>query len=306
VYFPSFPLGGGIFSDSNWVPANWGFGDPICINLNELLALKAADERNQKHVSYVNSFFNMTIGDTPSQILFLGQNHQELSRILSPNVKSRISPAGEFDGFEGVVEYFYGFVASPTLRVLNVRPISVTATGNYVGVKADLWLRNLAAAQTGGHPPEFWNLTTFAFFTFDQNDQISSIDVSVPNLGILLDIPDPAIRTQVIQATCAMLTIASPLNGMKVNGTCGTLPVFNGATDVQRFGDCVQFYSLSLPYGTRDRNNANNVVCRQLHSILTPFRPNPHCYHSGRPGIGPDGHPACVDFPYEDYYKKDY
>jgi len=304
VYFPSFPLGGGVFSDSTWVPANWGFGDPICIDLDNLLALKAADTKNQQHVSYVMQFFNNTIGTTPAGILATGGVPQ-LQKILAPNVRSRISPAGEFDGFEGVVEYFYGFVASGSLVVTNVNVREVAATGQTVGIKADLWLHNFASAFTNNHPPEFWNLTTFAFFTFDQNDQISSIDVSVPNLGVLLDVPanDTVTRARLIQTTCVMLTTADPtLNGNKPGGFCGALNVFNGGSNyTAQLQDCIFFYTTQIPWGTRDRNNANSFSCRQLHSILTPYRPAIHCPHAGRTGGD-----ACIDMPYANYYLQDF
>jgi hypothetical protein len=355
VYFPAFPLGnGGFLADGvTWNPSNWGFRDPICIDLNSLLALQAADLKNQQHVAFVRQFLDNTIGTTPRQIL---SDPSVMHTILDDNVKSRISPAGEFNGFEGVVEYFYGFVAAPSLTVTKVRYISVTASGNFVAAKADLTLATdpVAAAVTGGHPPTSWNLTTFAFFTFNPaNDKILSIDVSVPNLGILLDIPVnqlPLItvpgfpagttsRTINVASTCAFMLTPTTENGMLPAGTCGGnrstawqlygapptpqsfIPIANGGTGYNSPQDqlnrCIGYLSAQIPaaqvttlfgpgatvipWGTRDRNNANNFVCRQLHSALTLFRPDPHCYHSGPLGGG-----RCIDIPYSDYYLQDY
>jgi len=279
------------------------YGQPYCIDLPTLEATKAAQVRDQKHISYVIEFFNNTIGTTPTEILAT-MGIPRLQRILSPNVRSRISPAGEFDGFEGVVEYFYGFVANPALRVTNVDYRTVSASGNVVSAKANVWLHNTQAALTGGHPPEFWNLTTFAFFTFDENDLISSIDVSVPNLGAILDIPDSQpgaaqIKQGIIFNTCLIMTQASP--GFPApNGTCYPTGVWVGDTAQQRTQNCVAFMN-SIPFGTRERHQASNFVCRGLHAALTYFRPNPHCFHAGPTGGG-----ACVDTDYSNYYLKDY
>jgi hypothetical protein len=257
----------------------------------------------------VVQFLNNTVGSTPQGILAT-KGIPQLVPILSPNVKSRISPAGQFDGFEGVVEYFYGFVANPSLRVVSIDIREVSATGNTVSAKANIFLHSTLFAQSGGHPPEFWNLTTFAFFTFDDSDLISSIDVSVPNLGAILDVPatQPGAAQLIegsIQQVCATLTLPSAFNP-NPQGTCGALHVWAGATPNDQFNSCVAFMH-TIPYGTRYRNNANNFVCRSLHTALTFFRPDPHCYHAGPDGgVGHMGGGACIDFAYSDYYLVDY
>jgi hypothetical protein len=294
---------------------SFGLGTPHCINLPPLLALDAAETRNQKHIASAMTFLLNTIGDKPTQILATGG--LQLSSILSPNVRSRISPAGEFDGFEGVVEYFYGFVANPSFRVINVDFRSIAATGNTVGAKANIYLNNSRFLDSGNHPPQLWNLTTFAFFTFDNNDLISSIDVSVPNLGAVLDIPDgfpnaAQIKFGLIQQVCGlMLTPMAPpqVPVALPYGFCGGFGIWGdvtGTTAQQKIQTCINFMNNSIPYGTRYRNNANSFACRSLHAALIPFRPDPHCFHSGPDGGVARGSPACIDIPYSDYYRKDY
>jgi hypothetical protein len=302
------------------------YGQPYCFDLPGLQAQQAAAVKNQKHIAAVIQFFNNTIGDTPTRILspgLPGGGDAFLHDILSDNVRSRISPAGEFNGFEGVVEYFYGFVANPSLRVTNVDYRSIAARGNTVAAKANLWLLNQNAALTGGFPPALWNLTTFAFFTFDSSDKIASIDVSVPNLGAILDIPDsltipnPAggppitafqIKQGIIRQTCQLMTVGPPAFP---NGFCGAPlinvnpPIWAGANPAAATLTCQQFMN-TIPYGTRERNNANSFACRQLHSGLIPFRQNPHCFHSGPDGGVGVQSPACIEFAYSDYYLVDY
>jgi hypothetical protein len=341
VYFPSFPLSSGsLASDGTWSPANWGFKDPICIDLFDLLALDTAEMKNQKHLAHAHEFFDNTIGIVrPLSIL---NNPSLVFNILDPTkVKSRLSPAGEFNGLDGVIEYFYGFVASPSLNVTFVRYISESATGNTVGMKVDLWLKTdaQAAFASGGHPPVLWNLTLFTFFTFGDDDRIISIDVSVPNLGHLLDIPETTLvplgpggtlipaRAVVAGGTCNLLTKPDPRNGGAAWGTCGnhstrvwqvapyTAASFaTGGINTQdaQFNRCVAFilgqsqtqpapFNKTIPWGSKDRNNADNSACRQVHSTLTIWNPTTHCPHTG-----PSGGGACIFFPYESYYNQDY
>jgi len=299
VYFPSFSLGGGVQSDTNWIPSNWGFGDPICIDLAALQALEADSVKQAKHRASVFTFFNYTIYPTPFQILQT-KGIPILQSLLAPDVKSRISPAGSFNGFEGVTEYFYGFVASPGTFVQSIDIRSIAATGNTVGAKANLFLNNANYLQSGGHPPQFFNLSIFAFFTFDSNDLISSIDVSVPNLGIVLDVPEPQIQQGIIQFTCQVLTMPSALS-TNPRGTCGALNTFPGGTNsTAQFFSCLQFMN-SIPYGSRNRMNANNFVCRNLHTLLTPYGPDIHCPHAS-----PSGGDSCIDFTYESFFQVEY
>ena len=44
--------------------------------------------------------------------------------------------------------------------------------------------------------------------------------------------------------------------------------------------ECVKFLQ-SLPIGDWDRADQNNVVCRTLHALLVPVRPEVHCPHIG-------------------------
>jgi len=220
--------------------------------------------------------------------------------ILAPNVKSRISPAGSFDGFEGVVEYFYGFVATPGNIVLKVDIRTLAASGNTVAAKANIFLNNQNYQQSGGFPPQYFNLSIFAFFTFDSNDKISSIDVSVPNLGKLLDAPIPQLLQGKIVFACQVLTRPSAFS-TNTSGTCGWLnPFANYSPTGNQTEGCIAFMN-SIPYGSYNRMNGNNFVCRFLHTLLTPYGPAAHCPH-----VSPSGGGACIDFTYESYFQVEY
>jgi hypothetical protein len=299
VYFPSTPLGGGILSDSSWVPANWGFGDPICIDLSALQGLQQDALKQAKHRASVFTFFNNTIYPTP--FLILQTRGSTLGDILASNVRARISPAGSFNGLQAVVEYFYGFVANPGLRVQSVTFLSLASTGNTVAAKANIFIQNDNFANTGSHPPQFFNLSIFAFFTFNGQDLIETIDVSVPNLGQLLDVTDPAIQNNLIIFTCMVLTQPTLLTNNRVGGACGSLGTFGvGSNFTAHFENCINVMK-SKPYGSRNRMNADNFVCRNLHMLLTPYGPEIHCPHTSA-----SGGDSCIEFSYESYFQTNF
>jgi hypothetical protein len=309
VYFQlgtSSPLNSASITDASLsaslIPAEWGVTTVRCV---DFLGLEAAEAKNQQHIASVIKFFNNTIYPKPQTIL---QNQNLLLDILSPTVKSRISPAGSFDGFEGVVEYFYGFVAQPGLISQKVDIRSIAATGNTVAVKANILIVNGNYAQSGGFPPQFFNLSIFGFFTFDNNDKISSIDVSVPNLGKLLDVVGPAQLVQQlqqgrIQFICQLLTLPSALS-TNTSGTCGWYDPYNaGPNPGVQFQACVTFMN-SIAYGSFNRMNANNFACRYIHALLTVSGPAAAAAHCPHVSIGGGG--ACIEFSYESFFQVEY
>jgi len=104
------------------------------------------------------------------------------------------------------------------------------------------------------------------------------------------------IHAGIIQETCAIMT----LDLVKPNGTCGGLATWSGATNYSRYQDCITFQS-SIVWGTHDRINANNFVCRNLHTQLTPYSPEIHCPHAGKTGGD-----ACIDFTYASFFATDF
>ena len=57
-------------------------------------------------------------------------------------VQGRISPAGTFGDFEGVLEYFYGLVSSPLSRADGIKVRSIVASGDKVAIEVDIHFCN--------------------------------------------------------------------------------------------------------------------------------------------------------------------
>ncbi len=154
-----------------------------------------------------------------------------------------------------------------------------------------------------------WKLTAclhptaahFGFFTFaKENNTIVSADVTFTNLGFGIDAKTPAARAAQINNVCGLTVYG---RGPGTTGTCEAYPNLTGwvgATQPERFADCVAFMN-SIPYGSFDRANSNTTTCRALHALMTPYSPEVHCLH-----VGKTGGPKCIDFTYESYYETDW
>ena len=228
----------------------------------------------------------------------------------STNVGGRVTPLGQFPGFESAREYFYGLAA--TTRVENISFVSLVASGAKVGVQVNIFFCTQAQPCAGGpvgmKEGYGYTLTQTGFFTFNGADRIIAFDLSILNLGAAEDPATSADQEVQIQQTCALLTVVpNPQDGGP--GTCGptfadpvsyakTNPLSNYQFDPSAgaFANCVGFMH-SIPFGSWNRANSNTFVCRELHSLLTLYRPSVHCPHTS-----PAGGMTCIDFPYDSFY----
>ena len=132
------------------------------------------------------------------------------------------------------------------------------------------------------------NVTQTAFFTFDNNNLVSSVEAINHNLAWAFENFQLS-PNELIATTCNNI-----LNIAKCGPSNDPLGYY---TDMN---DCMNFMA-SIPLGTLDKARDNSVVCRQYHSTLAIARPNVHCSHSGKTGGG-----KCVVSNYADYYLSNY
>ena len=79
------------------------------------------------------------------------------------------------------------------------------------------------------------------------------------------------------------------------------VPALNNSTEAQTKKTRYINFMKSIAYGTWNRANANSYVCRQYHSLFTPYRPEVWC-----PVIGKTGAGVCVDVPYNSFYAESF
>jgi SnoaL-like domain len=208
---------------------------------------------------------------------------KSVAHIFAAGVRGRVTPVGHFHDEQAVSEYFFGLAATPTSRVTTATMRSLAVSGDKVAVEVDIHFEKLAG---GG-----FTLRQTGFFTFDDDDLVSSFDLSILNLGAAVNPTSAAEREASIQGVCAVLT----------TGVAGQPATCRGENaEYADFNDCVTFMR-SVPYGTWDRANSNTFVCRQFHTLLTPFRPDVHCPHAGKTGGG-----MCVDVSYQSFFDEEF
>ena len=214
-----------------------------------------------------------------------------VDHIFDASVQGRVTPVGEFHDREGVNEYFYGLASTPTGPVVGVAFKSLVASGGKVSVEVDITIERVNRPP----PQRFYTLRQTGFFTFDRKNHVISFDLAILNLGAAVNPTTDAERAENITTTCALLTLGFPGQPATCPGTFSNAP-----NPLDQFAACVAFMQ-SIPYGTWDRVNSNTAVCRQLHSLLTPLRPDVHCPH-----CSPGGGGTCIDFTYESFFDKEF
>jgi hypothetical protein len=224
-------------------------------------------------------------------------------------VKGRVTPLGKFTDFAGVVEYFYALAANPETHMFETTIKSLLADGDTVAVTVELAMckntevdckaMDLATKRKA-------TITETGNFVFNRQNKIIFFDLIIPNLGAAFDKPGALNHAATIAGVCAFLTVGhvDPITQESVKGgTCTSF--FDSKDDFPQgffmlgkspFLNCVKFMG-SLEYGSYDRANSNTFTCRQVHTLLTPLRPETHCPHVAYGGAG-----KCIDFTYESYY----
>jgi len=211
--------------------------------------------------------------------------------LFANDTRGRVDPVGTFENFKLLTEYFYALAANPDNRITSIDINDLFGQGNEVFVRVNVFFEAV-----NPNTSKSFNLTQSGRYLFNDDDLIESVDVVIHYLGKTSNPPEIAgpyspQQMNLIQGICYTLT-TSP-------GTCSN-PALDPEGHYTSITDCMTYF-MSIPYGTWDDAQANSVVCRQLHTILTYFDPVTHCVHTGKTGGG-----KCVDWPYEAYATEAY
>jgi len=195
--------------------------------------------------------------------------------LFSSNVIGRNLPIGSFTSPQIAFEYLYAFICQ--IQGLPARPNTLTkATITHLMFDPHLLLASmrLDAYLTGPI-----RLTIFAYLAFNKNNEICGYDFQVRNAGLTLDQP-PAAETPTINEVCGGIQAVCTGNN----------------TQYASVADCITFMH-QIPYGSYDRGDQDNVVCRTIHLQLAQLVPAVHCPH-----CGPTGGGMCTNKTAESYY----
>ena len=236
-----------------------------------LLAFSNAVVRNQtdwqqRNYNTIKAIYNMTI--YPDNQVFLAGGAKAIPNgLFSPNASGRITPIGNFSGFENSVEYFFGLtppVQSPLYGTWTKADI-VSFTSGCPEVASSV----VYGSTTGVVP----NATTFgkeiakikqvAFWRFDETGAVQYYDAWLPSLQSYTNLlygrttVNETVDAQVIKQLCS-----------------NTQAICKGPNQQYSSLDDCQTQLKSKPYGDWDASWGDNVICRTLHIILAKTRPD--------------------------------
>ena len=270
----------------------------------------SSQSKLKKRKAVIKSLYEELIYPAPKAVLADPNNANDIFE--HSVIRGRVTPAGEYDDFEGAVEYFYGLALTPQSRVDGIKIRSIVASDAQVAIEVDLHF--CQAPYTGCDPniPHEGNNRTIrqtGFYTFNAYNKVISFDLAILNLGKYSDVYTEEEKTANIIGVCTVLTTAHfnvVTEQVALGGTCRS--DFDGAEDFapglpvvdgDAMTNCVTFMK-SIPYGTWDQAASNTFTCRALHSLLTPLRPI-HCAHTNYTGGG-----KCIEHPYADFFENEY
>jgi hypothetical protein len=270
----------------------------------------SSQSKQKMRKAVIKSLYDELIYPAPKAVLADPGNANDIFE--ASVIRGRVTPAGEYDDFEGAVEYFYGLALTPQSRVDGIKVRSIVASDTQVAIEVDLHFCQAPYTGCDTNIPHEGNNRTIrqiGFYTFNGYNKVISFDLTILNLGKYADVYTEEEKTGNIIGVCTVLTRAHfnvVTEQVALGGTCTS--DFDGAEDFapgfpvvdgDAMTNCVAFMK-SIPYGTWDQAASNTFTCRSLHSLLTPLRPI-HCAHTNYTGGG-----KCVDKPYGDFFQSEY
>jgi hypothetical protein len=253
-----------------------------------------------RNLQTITSIYNLTVYPNNVPIIQDGASAVPAG-LFSQNATGRISPVGNFSGFQDSIEYFFGLAPVPqansgSFAFYNAQIVEFTSGCPEVAAS----VAYLSAAQvdpnTGAPVPG--SVTTMlkqvAFWHFDKTGAVLKYDAWIPNLAVWtalvngIDYSNPFIQTATINAIC-------PVIQQRCNGTN------------QQYSSVAQCVSTleSKPFGNYDETWGDNVSCRSIHLILTQIRPVVHCPHVGPVGGNGPNNYKCTNIDYRVEYFDD-
>jgi len=206
------------------------------------------------------------------------------------DVVGRFNPVGNLTGLNDVVDYFIGVANNfSTSQVMTHNIRSHIEVGNVIAETHDTTLFDSRTQIST-------LVTTIGFFKFNTAGLIAEFDMSTLNSGAFekalgLDSTDPNVQGFINSQTCG--------NYAKY---CQKQNEFGNSHNPDKILPLCNAFMNSIPFGTPDQAAGPTGYCRFLHSLMTPYRPEVHCYHVGPEGGSDEAGYKCVEIFYNSYY----
>ena len=282
----------------------------------------AVSESNQpewyhRNLKTIQTIYDYTV--YPANTAIIAQGSKAVPPgLFAPNATGRVSPVGNFTGFEDSIEYFFALAPTPqgspastafykaevvdfvsgcpnvasSLVYFRTGKLDEAGQLQEDGPKTTLSQVNdphRTLRRRQHHSDEETVLSQVAFFHFNDAGEVDKYQAWIPNLQKWVKVSSGIDYTnmQVQQAATQQLC-------PQIQKQC------TGAN--QQFSsvdDCAAQLG-AKPFGDFDEAWGDNIACRTIHTLLTIVRPDIHCPH-----VGPTGGGKCVDIDYSDDYFDD-
>lgn len=187
---------------------------------------------------------------------------------ISKSLMGRVLPVGTFPTAETAMEYLYGILCEipglPSRGQVLISTDLLHLTYDPDCYRASFKVQvNLKSRK---------QLIFFGILAFDHQWKLCGYEAVIQNVGLTIDI-DSKLHNSTIQGLC--------------NGIQNICPTGSANHQYASVKECISFLSSpQIPFGSYDRADQNNVVCRLIHLLLAQIAPEIHCPHLGKTGGG--------------------
>ncbi|KAJ6603351.1 hypothetical protein DFH09DRAFT_1270246 [Mycena vulgaris] len=264
----------------------------LTILASALLSSASQPSWYKRNFDTIQKIYNLTVFPANAKIIAEGAPAVPPG-LFNANATGRVTPVGEFFGFQDSFEYFFGLAplpsGSPPNGAISNATLAEFTSGCPEVAASTVYLTLSTINPDNSTGPFITTLKQIAFWRFDDSGAILYYDTWIPDL----DLFSPFIHGFDIYTLEGMNNTIQGICGLQAQTCVGDNAVYNGVAD------CVQTLAVK-PFGRSDETWGDNVVCRIVHVLLTKIRPEVHCAH-----VGPTGGGKCIDVEYNDVYFND-
>ena len=245
-----------------------------------------------RNLNTIEQIYNITIYPNNQGFITNGPSAVPTG-LFNENATGRITPIGNFTGFEDSVEYFFGLTPPPQAPVwdtwTSAKIVSYTSGcpevassvvyGTTTGVNPDVPETYGKYISTIKQVRYISNILTIilhadkshaqiAFWRFDEQGAVLYYDAWFPTLSDYVNLlygtsPNPQYDAGVIESICSQAQMLC----------------VGGNAQYTSQDECISTLS-AKPFGDWDEAWGDNIVCRILHILLAKLRPSVRSFHS--------------------------
>ncbi|KAI5357278.1 hypothetical protein Slin14017_G122870 [Septoria linicola] len=251
----------------------------------------------QRNLNTIRTIYDLTVYPNNVPIVKVGASEVPPG-LFSPYAVGRVSPVGEFMGFNDSIEYFFALAPVPSdpefqgVAIYQADVVEFTSGCPEVAASVVYLRTGKVDPDTGIVDPSVpvSTLTQVAFWQFDAYGQVERYHAWIPNLEAWVEAGTGFDFGAYVYQKFVPLFLC-PLIVQRCTGAN------------QQYSDILSC-TLALdtkPFGSFDEAWGDTVACRIIHLILTQVRPEIHCPH-----VGPSGGGKCIPIQYSIDYFDDY